>query len=165
MLRRRSWPRSSRRRDLKAYRGHCRCGEVQLEVQGPPLLTAACHCEGCQRMTAGAFSLNALYREENFRLIAGETVLGGLKGPTRHFFCPSCLSWLFTKPDGLDGMVNIRTPMLERAQDFPPFAEFYGDEGIPGAKTGAPRHFANAPSADEFFGLTKEYASWQGRPG
>ncbi|MBV7265663.1 GFA family protein [Erythrobacter sp. WH131] len=115
-------------------------------------------------MTGSAFSLSALYSEEGFRSLAGETVLGGLKGPTRHYFCKSCLSWLFTRPEGLNAMVNIRTPMLERPEHFPPFAEFYLDQGIPGAATGATRRFTDAPDTDAFFALTREYASWGGRP-
>ena len=35
----------------------CRCGEVEIEIIGPPILAAACHCDDCQ---AGAKLLEAL---------------------------------------------------------------------------------------------------------
>ncbi|WP_423067600.1 GFA family protein [Devosia sp. CN2-171] len=36
---------------------HCRCGEVEIELAGPPILVAACHCDDCQ---AGAAMIEAL---------------------------------------------------------------------------------------------------------
>ena len=41
--------------------GGCRCGRVRLRVEAPPLITMACHCTGCQRMSASAFSLTVQY--------------------------------------------------------------------------------------------------------
>src|SRR3546814_9366082 len=45
--------------------GSCRCGGIQLEITAAPLLTMACHCVGCQKMTASAFSLSAARSEEH----------------------------------------------------------------------------------------------------
>jgi hypothetical protein len=39
--------------------GGCRCGRVRLKITKRPLLTMACHCTGCQRMSSSAFSLSA----------------------------------------------------------------------------------------------------------
>jgi len=64
--------------------GHCRCRQVQFEVTANPLVTMVCHWTGCQRMTGSAYSLSALYRSDQFRLIQGEPVIGGLHGATRH---------------------------------------------------------------------------------
>jgi hypothetical protein len=38
--------------------GRCRCDEVEIRLSTPPILTMACHCKGCQRMSASAFSLS-----------------------------------------------------------------------------------------------------------
>lgn len=115
-------------------------------------------------MTSGPYSLSALYPEKQFRLLEGETILGGLKGPTRHYFCADCLSWLFTRPDGLDGMVNIRTPLFEDAASFPPFVEVYRAQGLPGSQSGAPHSFEGAPEVDAFLSLAEEYSVWDQRP-
>ncbi|MBW4665756.1 MAG: hypothetical protein KME01_16440 [Chroococcus sp. CMT-3BRIN-NPC107] len=37
------------------WEGSCRCGH-RIKVSVPPLLTMACHCTGCKRLTASAFS-------------------------------------------------------------------------------------------------------------
>ena len=59
--------------DLPAV-GRCRCGQLRIEVSAPPIMTAACHCRGCQRMSASAFSLTALMPGDAFRVVDGEPV-------------------------------------------------------------------------------------------
>ncbi|GAC1303486.1 MAG: hypothetical protein NVSMB10_05570 [Steroidobacteraceae bacterium] len=46
---------------LASEHGQCRCGQIEFEVKSKPLITMVCHCTGCQRMTASAYSLSALY--------------------------------------------------------------------------------------------------------
>ncbi|MGH8428823.1 MAG: GFA family protein, partial [Solimonas sp.] len=93
--------------------GQCRCGQVRFRISVPPLLTMACHCTGCQRMSSSAFSLSAAIPSEGFAVTQGEPVIGGLHGAVRHFFCAHCMSWLFTRPVGFDHFVNVRVTMLD----------------------------------------------------
>jgi len=73
-------------------------------------------------MTGSAFSLSALYPIDRFKLILGEPVIGGLHAPElRHYFCASCMSWLFTRPAALKEFVNVRATRLDDAQSFRPF--------------------------------------------
>ena len=139
--------------------GTCRCGEVSFRVTGAPLLTAACHCGGCKRMSASAYSLSSAYPEEAFELVNGEPVIGGLHGATRHYFCPHCKSWMFTRPEGMDGLVNIRTTMFDRPDAAPPFIEFFRNEAFAWAQTGAVHSYATAPESGEFPALLAEFAA------
>ena len=77
--------------------GGCRCGRVRLKINAAPLLTMACHCTGCQKMTGSAYSLSAAIPSEGFEVTKGEPVIGGLHGLSRHYFCPYCRSWMFTR--------------------------------------------------------------------
>ena len=52
--------------EFRPLEGGCRCGRVRLLIGAPPLLTMACHCTGCQRMSASAFSLSAAIPSEAF---------------------------------------------------------------------------------------------------
>jgi hypothetical protein len=75
--------------------GKCRCGQVQFEVSSEPLMTMACHCTGCQRMTASAFSLSTLHPRSGFTVTRGEPVIGGLHSTNfrhRRIFRPCSLS-------------------------------------------------------------------------
>ena len=101
-------------------------------------------------MTASAFSLSALYPLNEFEVTAGSPVIGGLHGATRHYFCSHCMSWLYTRPEGADGFVNVRATVMENAQSFRPFAETCTDEMLPWATTGAELSFEKFPSQAEF---------------
>jgi hypothetical protein len=142
----------------ETHDGTCRCGQVRFRVKGVPILTMACHCTGCQRMTASAFSLSVLYPSASFEVVQGEPVIGGLHGATRHFFCPHCMSWLFTRPEGLDGFINVRTVMLDDASLFPPYVEMYTGEKLPWAETSAVHSFETDPSDERFMELAAEFA-------
>src|SRR4051812_27838516 len=103
------------------WEGACRCGQVRVRVSAPPMMTAACHCTGCQRMRSSAFSLSVTIPADRFAVTAGEPVIGGLHGATRHYFCPHCLTWMFTRPEGMDWFVNLRSTMLDHADRLAPF--------------------------------------------
>ncbi len=130
--------------------GGCRCGRVRLRVSGAPLFTAACHCRGCQRMSASAFSLSSCFLAAGFEILAGEPVIGGLHGATRHYFCPHCMSWMFTRPEGADEIVNLRMTMLDEVPAEPPFIETYTSAALPWAKTGASHSFPEFPPMERF---------------
>ncbi|SCY82764.1 GFA family protein [Microvirga guangxiensis] len=142
---------------LDMREGKCRCGQVRFRVRGEPVITMACHCTGCQRMTASAFSLSALYASDNFEVVQGEPVIGGLHAATRHFFCPHCMSWLFTRPEDLDDFVNVRATMLDNAKDFTPFIETYTSESLPWAKTPAVHSFEKLPPTERYPELVAEF--------
>ncbi len=138
--------------------GGCRCGQVRIEVSAPPLLTMACHCTGCQRMSSSAFSLSAAIPSAAFQITQGEPIIGGLHGGTRHYFCPRCMSWMFTRPEGMDFFVNVRPTMLDEAGWFRPFIETYTSEKLPWATTPAVHRYEKFPAFEEYEGLTQAYA-------
>ena len=137
--------------------GGCRCGKVRFRVNAPPLLTMACHCTGCQRMTGSAFSLSAAFPSDGFTVTQGDPVIGGLHGPIRHYFCGYCMSWLFTRPDGMDWLVNVRATMLDDAGDLAPFVETFTSEKLPWASTPAVHGFPQFPTTEQWTELTAEF--------
>jgi hypothetical protein len=143
--------------------GGCRCGGVRFRVSGDPIFTAACHCRGCQRMSGSAYSVSAAYPAAQFEVTAGDPVLGGMKGATRHFFCPDCMSWMFTRPDGMDDFVNVRSTLLDVPPGHPPFLETFTSEQLPWARTGAVHSFETFPDPERFEPLVAEFAA--GRQG
>jgi hypothetical protein len=118
----------------------------------------ACHCIGCQRMTGSAFSLGSLFASDSFEIIAGETAIGGLRGAARHHFCPHCMSWLFTRPEGMDDFVNVRSTMLNAPASDPPFVETWTREKLPWAITGAAHSFETVPEPELFPELLAAFA-------
>jgi hypothetical protein len=139
--------------------GGCRCGRVRIEITAPPLITMACHCTGCQRMSASAFSLSAAIPTEGFRITKGETAIGGLRGAGGHHFCPHCMTWMFTRPEGLDFFVNLRPTMLDDASWYVPFVETYTSEKLPWASVPARHSYPRFPPVEDFEGLMQAFAA------
>jgi hypothetical protein len=138
--------------------GVCRCGRIRLKISAPPLLTMACHCSGCQRMSASAYSLSAAIPSEAFAITQGEPVIGGLHGTSRHFFCRYCMSWMFTRPEGLDWFVNLRPTMLDEPGWFTPFIETWTSEKLPWASTPAVHSYEALPALADYEQLTRDFA-------
>jgi hypothetical protein len=145
------------------WEGGCRCGKVRVRVTKPPLLAIACHCTGCQRMSASAFSLSLAVPGDGFEVTAGEPVLGGLNRDMHHF-CPACLTWMFTRPPGMDWFVNVRPSLLDDHRWFVPYVETWTSEKLPWAETPAGHGFEKVPDLSEFEPLIHAYAKEGARP-
>lgn len=141
------------------WRGRCRCDRIELQITEAPIVTMACHCRGCQRMTASAFSLSILVPSTGFTVTRGEPVIGGIHGPDRHFHCEYCKSWLFTRPSGMDAFVNVRATMFDDIGWYVPFVETSTAEKLPWAVTGATHSFPNIPSPEVWGPIVAEFAA------
>ena len=146
--------------DTLPYEGICRCERVRFTVSAAPVITMACHCTGCQKMSSSAFSLSALIPASGFTVTQGCPVIGGLQGVDRHYFCPHCMSWLFTRPHGIDEFVNVRAALLDNASGYVPFMETWTREKLPWASTPAVESYAQLPEPHEFARLMQAYAEF-----
>lgn len=88
-------------------------------------------------------------------------MIGGLHGGTRHYFCGYCMSWLFTRPEGMDDFVNVRSTMLEDAASCAPLIETWTDEKLGWATTGATHSFNQFPPQERYPALLEEFAQLQ----
>lgn len=140
------------------WAGGCRCDKVRFRVTKKPFVTSVCHCRGCQRMTASAFSTSLTLPADALEILSGEPVLGGLHDDlSQHHHCDWCKSWLFTLLPPAYGAVNVRATMLDDALWFRPFMETQTVEKLPWVSVPAKRSFARFPEASEFPGLIQEF--------
>jgi hypothetical protein len=108
-------------------------------------------------MTGSAFSLSAAIPTAGFEVTRGEPVLGGLRNPEhRHFFCPSCMSWIFTRV--LPEFVNVRATMLDDVSWFSPFIETCTRSKLPWVTTPAEHSYSEFPPVEDYAMLTAEFA-------
>lgn len=140
--------------------GACMCGQVKLRVSAPPIMTMACHCKGCQKLSASAFSLTAMIPIDGFEIISGQTQIGALHGANPYHYCPHCLNWLYT---GLSGapFVNVRPSVFDVPAWSTPFIESYVAEKLPWAATSAKHSYAKFPGAEDYGPLMAEFAALQ----
>ncbi len=141
------------------FDGTCLCGSVQVSVTAPPMLTLACHCRDCQKFTASAYSLTTMFPSDSFSC-SGELIKGGLRSSGRtHYFCKSCLNFIYSQITGADHRVNLRTSVLNDAALFEPFVELMTDEKMPWAQIPAVHSFAGFPSSlDALQAILDEYS-------
>ena len=115
-------------------------------------------------MSASAYSLSIAVPAAGFAVTSGEPVIGGLHGASRHFHCPHCKSWMFTRPERLDDLVNVRATMLDDHAWFAPYVETSRAEGFAWATTGAVHSFPDMPDVQVFGPLVAEFAERGPRP-
>ncbi|WP_304169186.1 GFA family protein [Phenylobacterium aquaticum] len=138
--------------------GGCRCGQVRFSISAPPLITMACHCRGCQRMTASAFSLSVLVPSAGFAVTQGEPVIGGLHGSPKHFHCAHCMSWMFTRPDDAPHLVNVRSTLLDDPTGFAPFMQTCVKDRLPWVSLPAAYSFDEFPGMADYPAMLQAYA-------
>ena len=72
----------------------CRCGAVELEAAGEPIVQFFCHCDDCQATHGGAYAPEAVYPADSVQIVRGNPRSWTLKRNPR-FFCPDCGTRLF----------------------------------------------------------------------
>src|SRR5262245_57408290 len=140
--------------------GGCRCGKIRFRISKTPLLTMACHCTGCQHMSASAFSTSVMVPTDGVELIAGDPVIGGLHGqraPPQHCDWRKC--WVFTCIVPEMGFTNVRAGALDDPSWFAPFVDVYTSEALPWAKTGARHSYPQFPTMEQYGPLLTEFAA------
>ena len=139
--------------------GACRCGRVKIRISAPPMLSMACHCTGCQRMSGSAYSLSAAIPTAGFAVTEGEPVVAGATPEAGHHFCPDCMTWMFTRPQGIDFFVNVRPTMLEETSWYSPFIETFTSEKLAWAATTAVHRYDKFPPMEDYERLLGDYAA------
>lgn len=140
--------------------GTCRCGKTAFEITAPPIMTAACHCSGCRKMSSSAYSLTAMVPAPAFRVTRGEPVKGGTKGPDLdHFFCPDCMTWMFTRITQMPDIVNVRPTMLDDPKWSRPFIETMAAEKLAWVELPVVRSYEGFPPPEDFQPLMQDFAA------
>ena len=81
-----------------------------------------------------------------------------------HYFCADCMTWMFTRPRGMGGFVNLRPTMLDDHAWFVPYIESCTAEKLPWATTPAVHSFTRFPDPADYGSLIAEYAEKGARP-
>jgi len=94
--------------------GHCLCGSVAFEFEGPLGDVELCHCSRCRRVTGSAFSAEFRVPAERFRWLRGEDRIAAYDAPVlreppayRASFCRDCGSPL---PSVFPGHPRVAIP-------------------------------------------------------
>ena len=78
----------------------CCCGACSIEVDGPPLMNAICHCGNCKRRTGSAFGWSVYFPDGAVVAKTGTTSIYTGKdaaNPFARHFCTRCGTTLYWK--------------------------------------------------------------------
>ncbi len=141
------------------WEGGCRCDRVRFRIVAAPIVSAICHCRGCQRMSSSAFSLTLMVPRQGVELLQGETVPGGARTELQHEHCDYCKTWVRTIIPEF-GVINVRATLLDQASWFVPYLETYLSTRLPWVTSPAIQSYDEFPAPDSYPELMAGYASW-----
>ncbi len=105
--------------------GGCACGAVRYRLESRPVVTHACHCRFCQRMSGSAFAVNIMIEADRVALLgeAPEVVPtpSTLPAGQKLHRCPRCRVALWSNhPELGDRIAFVAAGTLDRAERVAP---------------------------------------------
>jgi len=97
---------------MQTYKGACHCGAVQFEIEATFTEFTKCDCSLCRMKNAVMTKVH----ESNFRLLAGEGVLGTYQWNmkiARHHFCSQCGIYTFHRKRSTPDYFGVNVYCLE----------------------------------------------------
>jgi hypothetical protein len=93
----------------------CLCGALSLKLRETSKLIVACHCLACQRRTGSPFGVGVFHAIDTVEIsgTATEFIHVGDSGrKVRCYFCPTCGSTVYWKPDVLPSLIGVAVGAL-----------------------------------------------------
>ena len=117
------------------FTGTCQCGEVRYKINAEPLITVACHCRDCQKLSASAFSLTMLIPEEAFELSSGTLKVferpADRGGTAVCYFCGTCGNRVYHRNPQLPGYLRLKPGGLDDTSQILPQAHVWTSRAQP----------------------------------
>ena len=117
--------------------GGCACGAARYQMAGPPMIVHACHCLDCQRLSGGAFAINALIEADRVTLLQGEVESTQVPTPsgrgqtiTRCARCKVAL-WSIYGSGKMEAIRFLRVGTLDEPHAFEPDIHIYTRSKVP----------------------------------
>jgi hypothetical protein len=110
--------------------GGCTCGAVRYRLNSQPMFVQACHCCWCQRLSGGAFAINALIESDRVELLAAQPDTIKIASPSGAgqdiARCPTCkvAVWSHYLAMGT-GVRFVRVGTLDDPDGLPPVLHIF----------------------------------------
>ena len=101
-------------------RGHCLCGAVSWEYEGPESWACYCHCDDCRRNCAAPVVSYIGVPLETFRWTGTQPkVYASSPGVQRHF-CDTCGTPMAYQAERYAGEIHLYAASLDHPESFEP---------------------------------------------
>ncbi|MEM1383173.1 MAG: GFA family protein [Pseudomonadota bacterium] len=111
-------------------RGHCLCGAVRFEYEGPENWRAHCHCESCRRQTASPFTTFMGVPHGAWRWTGTEPAAYASSPGVRRRFCANCGAPVAFEADRYPDEIHFYAALLEDHADFAPRGHLHWEERV-----------------------------------
>ncbi|KAF0179515.1 MAG: GFA family protein [Hyphomonadaceae bacterium] len=115
--------------------GGCSCGSVRYSLMSRPMFVNCCHCTQCQRLTGGAFVINALIETDRIEILSGKTVVtpGPSESGRPHDIhrCETCATALWSDYGRRPALRFVRVGALDDPAAAPPDAHIFTRSKLP----------------------------------
>ncbi len=112
-------------------KGHCLCGAVRYEYEGPENWVGHCHCESCRRNTSSSFTTFFGVPTNAFRYTGIDPwVLESSPGVWR-VFCPKCGAPVAYDAEKFPNEVHFYLASLEDTSGLEPQFHAFVSEKVP----------------------------------
>jgi hypothetical protein len=133
------------------FEGRCACGEVRYRMNAAPMIVHACHCSECQRLSGGAFAINAMVETDRVELLSGRLEPVPVKGTSGRLQtilrCPNCEVALWSHYPGAGPRIAfVRVGTLDERGRLPPDIHIYTSTKLPWLELPA-----DAKAVDEYY--------------
>jgi len=110
-------------------KGMCQCGNVVYELTEEPLITVACHCTDCQKLSTSAFSITMVINRSGLNILSGE--LKSWERPTAAggtavcWFCPDCGNRIYHENPAMPDVIRLKPATLDDTSVIEPQAHVW----------------------------------------
>ena len=111
-------------------KGHCLCGAVAFELEGPHSWVGHCHCESCRRGTGAAMVTFVGHPDGRWRWTGQEPSVYESSPGNRRGFCAKCGASVFYASDRYPGETHFHAALLEDPGAVTPSEIYHGDERL-----------------------------------
>jgi hypothetical protein len=112
-------------------RGHCLCGAVTFEMEGPHNWIGHCHCDSCRR-GAGAPLVTFIGHPNGRWRWTGKTPARYVSSPGNYRdFCATCGSSVAYRSDRYPDEIHFHAALLDDPGAIAPDRIYHADERLP----------------------------------
>ena len=115
--------------------GSCQCGNIRYVIKDDPIITVACHCQDCQKLSASAFSLTMVVAKTSFELKKGD--LSIFERPTDAggkavcYFCGDCGNRVYHENPEMPEVLRVKPGGLDDTSEITPHAHVWVSRAQP----------------------------------
>jgi hypothetical protein len=124
-------------------RGHCLCGAIAFEVDGPAQACVVCHCESCRRQCSAPMTAYIGVLDSHWRWLGKPPKVFNSSPGVERTFCDNCGTPLSFRSTNMSGVMHFFAAAMEEPEKFAPTLHVAFEEKLPWLKLadGLPTRF------------------------